>query len=87
MELSDAIFMRSPLHPYTQSLLSAIPIPDPELNVHVNVSFFKAMYQVRSTRLVVVRSVRVVRKRWRCAQPCRWKEEKPSHFVACHLYW
>ena len=36
-----------------------------KLNVRVNVSFCKAMYQVRSTRRAVVRSVRDVRKRCR----------------------
>ena len=35
MELADADeLMDNPIHPYTQSLLSAVPIPDPETARH-----------------------------------------------------
>jgi len=82
---TEALFSR-PLHPYTQALLSAIPIPDPEL---------------KRERIVLQGDVPSpaapppgCRFHTRCpaVMPVCSKVEppliqvRPDHFVACHLY-
>ncbi|WP_449536694.1 ABC transporter ATP-binding protein [Ferdinandcohnia sp. Marseille-Q9671] len=87
VELSDSDSLYDePLHPYSQALLSAVPIPDP---------------LVKRERIVLEGEVPsplappsgcVFRTRCKYAmEKCstevpRWKEVKPSHFTACHLY-
>ena len=76
----------NPLHPYTEALFSAIPIPDPDAKMN---------------RIILKGSIpspanppKGCKFHTRCekcmavcehAQP-EWKEVEPGHFCACHLY-
>ena len=80
-----AIF-QNPLHPYTQALLSAAPVPDPEAN---------------RERIILEGSIpstanppsgcKFHTRCWECMDICKTevpkvKEVEPGHMVQCHLY-
>ncbi len=79
-----------PLHPYTQALLSAIPIPDPEIERKRSANRIKLEGDVPSP----INPPAGCRFKGRCKyatelcdkQVPELKEVSPGHFVACHLY-
>ncbi len=79
-----------PLHPYTQALLSAIPVPDPEVERSRNATRIKLEGEIPSP----INPPQGCRFAGRCryaTDKCReaapeLKEVEPEHFVACHLF-
>jgi peptide/nickel transport system ATP-binding protein len=77
---------KNPLHPYTQALLSAAPVPDPEAN---------------KDRIILEGSIpspanppsgcKFHTRCWECMDICKTevpevKEIEPGHMVQCHLF-
>ncbi len=84
---SSADLYDKPLHPYTQALLSAIPVPDPE--VERNKKRIPLEGEVPSP--INPKPGCRFAPRCRYAKPVcsektpELKEIEPNHFVACHL--
>jgi oligopeptide transport system ATP-binding protein len=78
----------NPLHPYTQALLSAVPIPDPKRDRERHRTILKG--EIPSP----INPPSGCRFHPRCPammERCKvdvpeWLEVTPGHWVACHLY-
>lgn len=88
-ELAEAdMIYEDSLHPYTQALISAIPVPDPHVgkkNVRIKIEG-----EVPSP-INVPPGCKFAGRCPKCMDICRkenprLREVKPEHFVACHLY-
>ena len=76
----------SPLHPYTEALLSAVPVPDPavKMNHKILTGDIPSPANPPSGCKFHTRCGHCT-ERCRCEVP-ELREVKPGHFVACHLY-
>lgn len=87
LALSEELY-KTPLHPYTQALLSCIPIPDPEVEKKRQ----RIVLKGEIPNPMTPPSGCPFRTRCPYAMPIctdvmpAWKEVRPNHFVACHLY-
>lgn len=87
MEMGDtAGIFKNPLHPYTQALFSAVPVPDPDIKMNRIILEGDipspanppsgCKFHTRCSKCMGV-----------CAnKPPRYIEAEPGHHVACHLY-
>jgi oligopeptide/dipeptide ABC transporter ATP-binding protein len=77
-----------PLHPYTQALLSSIPVPDPvaeskRTSIALEGEIPSPIFPPPGCRF----HPRCKQKKPICSESTPvWKEISPKHFVACHLY-
>jgi peptide/nickel transport system ATP-binding protein/oligopeptide transport system ATP-binding protein len=76
----------NPLHPYTEALLSAVPVPDPAARGKRRVLLEGDVPSPISPPSGCRFHTRCpyVEPRCRVEEPA-WREVKPSHWVACHL--
>ncbi len=80
------VLFERPLHPYTKALLSAIPIPDPDVKQEKLI-----LKGEISSPVNMGTACRFVRRCPSCTEACRtWDyreiETEPGHFVSCRLY-
>lgn len=87
MELAetDEIF-DNPLHPYTQALFSAVPVPDPDVKMQR-----VALEGDIPSPVNPPKGCKFHTRCSKCMDACRfivpeYKEVRENHFVACHLY-
>ncbi len=80
-------FYNSPLHPYSQALLSAVPVPDPEVEAsRKRVILTGDIPSADSPPSGCVFNTRCPISEERCFKEVpEWRQARPGHFVACHL--
>ncbi len=88
VELADSQELyEQPLHPYTQALLSAIPIADPDIeDKRQRILLEGELPSAMNLPSGCVFHTRCPKAMDTCRQQApQFKEYKPKHFVACHL--
>ena len=82
---TEALFGQ-PLHPYTKALLSAIPMPDPDVKM-VRSTLRGSLPSPADPPAGCPFHTRCPHAQKRCgAEKPAWQEVRPGHFCACHLY-
>ena len=76
-----------PLHPYTKALLSAVPVPNPEIEATRQRILLKGdLPSPANPPAGCVFNTRCPIAEQRCTvETPAWRELRPKHFVACHL--
>lgn len=89
MELAESEELNNnPLHPYTQFLLSAVPIPDPGIEkTRERIRVEGEIPSPINPPNLCPFCTRCPKVHDKCKQSRpEWKEVKPNHYVACHLF-
>lgn len=90
MELASSTELyEKPLHPYTQGLLSAVLVPDPQVERKRTHMLIKGeLPSLLNPPKGCVFCTRCIKAKPICHQKRPlWKEVSPGHVVACHLYY
>ncbi len=79
---------KKPLHPYTQALLSAIPIPDPDIEDQRERIILKGELPspINPPSGCVFRTRCPMAMEVCSSDKPSWQEVEEGHFIACHLY-
>ena len=88
VELADAKdILDHPLHPYTQSLMSAVPLPDPKLaRANKRIVLMGDIPSPLNAPSGCPFRTRCPHATEACAQSMpELREQAPGHFAACHL--
>ncbi|WP_313801979.1 oligopeptide/dipeptide ABC transporter ATP-binding protein [Cytobacillus sp.] len=87
-QTASANLYKNPLHPYTQALLSAIPIPDPDVEDRRERMILKGELPSPinpPSGCVFKTRCPLAMEACQTVKP-EWQEVEKNHFVACHLY-